>query len=94
MINQKLNETDIAGLRAAILTLAGERLIDYICSQNPPVYEPDQIQDANKIAFKAAYSQGYEDALKCLIDTLTPKQESNQSMMNAGYQSPNDERTS
>lgn len=89
MIYQKLNETDIASLRAAILTPSGERLLDYVESKNEPAYQPEENHDATKIAFRASYSQGYNDALKCLIDILTPNENNQQSMMNAGYQSPN-----
>lgn len=89
MIYQKLNETDIASLRAVVLTPSGERLLDYVESKNEPAYQPEENHDSNRIAFRAAYSQGYNDALKCLIDILTPNENTQQSMMNAGYQSPN-----
>lgn len=95
MIYQKLNETDIATLRAAILTPSGERFLDYIESKNTNAFDPDSnLLDATTIAFKAAYNQGYRDALQDIIETLTPNQMSNNDMMNASFQSPNDERTS
>lgn len=94
MIYQKLNETDIATLRSAILTPSGKRFLDYIEDKNSPAFDPEETKDANHIAFKAAYNQGYKDALKFIIETLTPSQLSNNDMMNASFQSPNDtERT-
>lgn len=97
MIYQKLNETDIATLRAAILTPAGERFLDYIESKNSDAYDPSILHahsyDAQTIAFKAAYNQGYLDSIKCIIDILTPNQPSNNDMMNTSFQSPNDERS-
>jgi hypothetical protein len=91
MITDKLTQTDIAILRAAILTPSGDRLINYILGKNSPAFDPYSASDHNaeSIAFKAAYSQGYIDALNALLTTLIP-QERLEDMQNTTFQSPND----
>lgn len=91
MITDKLTETDIAVLRNAILTPAGDRLINFVLGKNAPAFDPYNVtaHGAESIAFKAAYAQGYIDSLNCLLTTLIPVARL-EDMMNSTYQSPND----
>ena len=88
-MSQIYNATDIATVRQALQTPSGERILTAVKEKNTPAYLPDEAHDAVRIAFRAAYNQGYDDALKYLRDILeTPTRI--EDMRSSTFQSPND----
>lgn len=83
------NDTDIAIVRNGILSPSGDRILEAVKSQNTPAFSPVKDADPMAIAFRAAYAQGFNDALDSLKSILQPKQRL-EDLRSSNYQSPND----
>lgn len=74
MTQETYTAADLATVRQVLQTPSGERILTAVKMKNTPAYDPNNPEDATRIAFRAAYNQGYDDCLKYLRDILQTKQ--------------------